>query len=274
MKGWLYKDSLKPIAELDGSGVVVAEFVYGSKYNVPDYVVKGGVSYRIVSDHLGSPRFIINSATGAITVRMDYEEFGNVLADTSAGIIPFGFAGGLYDSDTGLVRFGARDYDPAVGRWTSKDPIEFDGGDSNLYGYILGDPINYTDQTGHESIAGTLGRGFGRATGIALGRGVGVGLGSLGGPLGSLAGGILGGALGELAGDAISSLLGDQDVPNSYEASGKKGRERLNDTGLEGMPDEEVKRRARDKSLSGEERRRYQREEKARRERNKQKRCQ
>lgn len=39
----------------------------------------------------------------------------------------FGFAGGLYDRVTGLVRFGARDYDPSVGRWTTKDAIPFEG---------------------------------------------------------------------------------------------------------------------------------------------------
>ena len=35
-----------------------------------------------------------------------------------------------------LVRFGARDYDPTIGRWTAKDPIDFAGGDTNLYGYV------------------------------------------------------------------------------------------------------------------------------------------
>jgi RHS repeat-associated protein len=35
--------------------------------------------------------------------------------------VPFGFAGGLQDKDTGLVRFGYRDYDPDVGRWTAKE---------------------------------------------------------------------------------------------------------------------------------------------------------
>jgi RHS repeat-associated protein len=49
--------------------------------------------------------------------------------------IPFGFAGGLYDPDTGLVRFGARDRDVSVGRWTAKDPIGFDGG-GNLFVYV------------------------------------------------------------------------------------------------------------------------------------------
>jgi len=42
------------VAELDGTGAVVGRFVYGSRSNVPDYVVKGGVTYRIVSDHLGT----------------------------------------------------------------------------------------------------------------------------------------------------------------------------------------------------------------------------
>jgi len=60
----------------------------------------------------------------------------------------FGFAGGLYDADTGLVRFGARDYDPVVGRWTSKDPILFAGGQANLYVYVGGDPINFIDPSG------------------------------------------------------------------------------------------------------------------------------
>jgi len=56
--------------------------------------------------------------------------------------------GGIYDPDTGLVRFGARDYDPEVGRWTSKDPLLFNGGDSNLYAYVGNDPINFIDPKG------------------------------------------------------------------------------------------------------------------------------
>ena len=62
--------------------------------------------------------------------------------------LPFGFAGGLYDQDTNLVHFGARDYDPEVGRWITKDPIGFGGGDTNLYGYVAGDPVNFVDPSG------------------------------------------------------------------------------------------------------------------------------
>ncbi len=41
-----------------------------------------------------------------------------------------------------------RHYDPETGRWLSKDPILFAGGDTNLYGYVLNDPVNFIDPTG------------------------------------------------------------------------------------------------------------------------------
>jgi RHS repeat-associated protein len=63
-------------------------------------------------------------------------------------VIPFGFAGGHYDPDTGLVRFGARDYDPETGRWTAKDPKLFAGNYANLYAYVSHDPVNLQDPFG------------------------------------------------------------------------------------------------------------------------------
>ncbi|WP_337288533.1 RHS repeat-associated core domain-containing protein [Candidatus Methylomirabilis sp.] len=148
VQGWLYQNQLNPVAELDGSGNVVSHFVYGTKANVPDYLIKAGVTYRIVSDHLGSPRLVVNTADGSTAQQLDYDEFANVITDTHRGFQPFGFAGGLYDADTGLVRFGARDYDAETGRWTAKDPIGFGGGDTNLYGYVLNDPVNFVDPNG------------------------------------------------------------------------------------------------------------------------------
>ncbi len=148
IQGFLYQNQLNPVAELDGTGVVVSRFVYGTKANVPDYMVKSGVTYRIVSDHLGSPRLVVNTSTGAVAQRIDYDEFGQITLDTNPGFQPFGFAGGLYDTQTGLTRFGARDYDAQVGRWAAKDPIKFSGGDTNLFGYVVSDPINFTDHIG------------------------------------------------------------------------------------------------------------------------------
>jgi RHS repeat-associated protein len=54
----------------------------------------------------------------------------------------------LHDRDTGLVRFGFRDYDPDTSRWTAKDPIGFAGGNVDLYGYCLNDPVNWIDPSG------------------------------------------------------------------------------------------------------------------------------
>jgi RHS repeat-associated protein len=146
-QGFLYSDQLRPVAELDGAGNVVARFIYGRHRNVPDAMVKGGKTYRIVMDHLGSPRMVIDTQTGAVAQRTDYDEFGRVLMQTTPGLQLFGFAGGIYDKDTGFVRFGARDYDPFAGRWTAKDPIRFRGG-LNLYAYAINNPVNYRDFTG------------------------------------------------------------------------------------------------------------------------------
>jgi len=148
VQGFLYQNQLNPVAELDGSGTLVSRFVYASKGNIPDYLIKNGTTYRIISDHLGSPRLVVNVTTGVVIQRMDYDEFGQVITDTNPGFQPFGFAGGLYDRDTKLVRFGARDYDAETGRWTAKDPIGFAGGDTNLYGYVLNDPVNLVDSAG------------------------------------------------------------------------------------------------------------------------------
>ncbi len=148
VQGFLYENDLRPVAELDGSNNVVSRFVYGTHVNVPDYLIKSGNTYRILTDHLGSPRLVVDTATGQIVQRIDYDAFGTILQDTNPGFQPFGFAGGLNDRDTKLIRFGARDYDPETGRWTAKDPIGFAGGDTNLYGYVRSSPASFIDPNG------------------------------------------------------------------------------------------------------------------------------
>ena len=154
--GFIYDDD-RLVAQLNASNAIVSQFIYASSDSVPDYMLTGGVIYRIFSDHLGSPRLIVNASTGQIAERIDYDEFGNVTTDTNPGFQPFGFAGGLYDQDTKLVRFGARDYDASIGRWTAKDPILFSGSDSNLYGYALNDPVNLTDPNGLDNVPDVFG---------------------------------------------------------------------------------------------------------------------
>jgi RHS repeat-associated protein len=145
--GFLYNGD-QIVAQLDGSNQLVSQFVYGTNASSPDYMVSGGVTYRIFSDQLGSPVIVVDTSTGALAEEISYDEFGNIISDTNPGFQPFGFAGGLYDQDTKLVHFGAREYSPAIGRWTAKDPTLFAGGDTNLYSYVLNDPVNRTDLSG------------------------------------------------------------------------------------------------------------------------------
>jgi RHS repeat-associated protein len=163
VQGWLYQDQLRPVAQLDGSNNVVARFVYGSKPNVPDYMVTSGGMYRILSDHLGSPRAVVDVSSGNLIETLNFDEFGNE-TDTLAGTlptgyvrIPFGFAGGLYDPDTGLARFGARDYDATTGRWTTKDPAGLDAEQRNVYAYVEDDPVNRIDFSGDDWRTWTFG---------------------------------------------------------------------------------------------------------------------
>src|SRR5690606_36479589 len=87
--GWLYTDHLNPVAELNADGSIRSRFIYADKFNVPAYMVRVGVTYRIISDHLGSPRLAINTSTGAVVQRMDYDEFGRIIQDTNPGFQPF-----------------------------------------------------------------------------------------------------------------------------------------------------------------------------------------
>ena len=147
---WLYGDGLMPLAEFDGTGNLKRSFIYTGEAT-PTAFIQGGQTYHIVSDHLGSPRLIVDDS-GAVMRRIDYDAYGNVIADSNPGMdLPFGFAGGMTDPDHELIRFGVRDYQPSMGRWTAKDPILFNGG-LNLYGYVQNDPVNRVDREGKQSV--------------------------------------------------------------------------------------------------------------------------
>ena len=138
-------------------------------------------TYYLLYNHLGSLQ-AVTDAQGNIFKELTYDSFGNIVKDItydrSGNIIigndqyfpnlhvNLGFSGGLYDQETKLTRFGYRDYDAETGKWTAKDPIGFAGGDTNLYGYVLGDPVNFVDPLGLFMSGGT-GAGAGFHLGIA-----------------------------------------------------------------------------------------------------------
>jgi RHS repeat-associated protein len=144
---YLWEGLTRLLAVYDGSGALLMRFEYALG-RTPISMVSAGATYYFGYDQVGSLRAVSN-ASGTLVKKVDYDSFGNIVGDTAPTFkVPFGFAGGLHDRDTGLVRFGYRDYDPDVGRWTAKDPIGFEGGDTDLYGYCLNDPVNWVDPFG------------------------------------------------------------------------------------------------------------------------------
>jgi RHS repeat-associated protein len=93
-----------------------------------------------------------------VTTR-ERDAWGNVLASTGTLAGPFGFVGGggyQQDTDSGLMLLGARYYDPSVGRFISRDPTRYGGGDANLYRYCANNPANGTDPSGKLAIVDDL----------------------------------------------------------------------------------------------------------------------
>ena len=144
---FIYDKFARLIAELAPNFSVKSRFVYATQGHSPDYMIHNGQNYYFLKDQLGSILQVLNSS-GVVIQDISYDEFGIVLSDTNPGFQPFGFAGGHYDFETGLVRFGARDYDAEIGRWLVRDPIGFNGGDTNLFAYVNNDPVNFIDPEG------------------------------------------------------------------------------------------------------------------------------
>jgi RHS repeat-associated protein len=104
--------------------------------------------YHLYYDQVGSLRVVADEA-GNVVKEVLYDSFGRILGDTNPAMrVPLGVGFGLHDRDTGWVRMGWRDYDPETGRFTALDPIGYAGGDSDLYGYCLDDPVNNADPLG------------------------------------------------------------------------------------------------------------------------------
>jgi RHS repeat-associated protein len=145
-------------ALLDPTGNFTAVYGYATNRAAPDFEIIGGVTYRVITDQLGSVRLLVNSSDMSIKERLDYDEFGQVTFDANPGFQLYGFAGGTFSIATFNMGHEFRTYDPSIGRWTTKDPIGFNGGDTNLYGYVLNDPVNFVDPSGLRSPLVPLGQ--------------------------------------------------------------------------------------------------------------------
>lgn len=101
-----------------------------------------------LKDHQGNNRVVINTA-GTVEETSHYYPFGGVYAGTG-NVQPYKYNGKEYDSKKGLnwYDYRARQYDAAVGRFTTLDPLSDKYYGNSLYAYCLNNPVRFIDPTG------------------------------------------------------------------------------------------------------------------------------
>lgn len=112
--------------------------------------VSGGLYFLL--DHLNSTMAMANPA-GSLSAQTQYEAYGKSGGGT---LTRYGFTGREEDALTSLNYHRARWLDPAIGRFVSQDPIEFNGGDFNLYAYVRDSPLSLTDRMGQKPDCGLV----------------------------------------------------------------------------------------------------------------------
>ncbi len=116
----------------------------------------GGMIYA--RDHLGSVRDVLSSVNGSRVASYDYDPYGNPTQSDGQAATDFRYAGMFYHQESGLYLTRFRAYDPATGRWLSRDPVGQLGG-VNLYAYAEPDPVSYRDPAGNGAFATLVDKG-------------------------------------------------------------------------------------------------------------------
>jgi RHS repeat-associated protein len=127
------------------SGTPVATMLTGSANELLTRTDASGTN-SYLPDGLCSTLALIDSA-GVLQTQYTYDPFGNTTASGAATTSKNAYTG-REDDGTGLYYLRNRYYSPGLQRFISEDPIEFGGGDANLYSYVLNNPILYTDSSG------------------------------------------------------------------------------------------------------------------------------
>jgi RHS repeat-associated protein len=154
IKQWVWCDGAQPCEERDGSNAVTKRF-YGQGEQI------GGTPYFFTSDHLGSIREMTDLA-GTVRARYDYDPYGRMLKISGDLESDFGFTGFYRHQVSGLSLTFYRAYDPELGRWLSKDPLD-ESSKINRYDYCANDPVNQIDPDGRfiiQIIGGVIGGGI------------------------------------------------------------------------------------------------------------------
>lgn len=139
-------DGIDSVQELSG-GSPTANVLLGPGFDeVLQRTDSAGVR-TVVADGLGSALALIDP-TGAIQTQYTYGPFGATELTGEGTDNPNQHTGRERDG-TEMYYQRARYYDTTVGRFVSEDPIEFAGDGVNLYPYVAGNPVNFTDRRGY-----------------------------------------------------------------------------------------------------------------------------
>ena len=142
------------------SGDVVTTYYYDADDRL-FALERGGERYYVGTDAVGSPRLVVKASDGSVVRKLAYDSYGVEKDAAGTFELAIGYAGGLRDAATGLVRFGARDYDPVAGRFTASDPTFFRGSPENLYQYANNNPITQRDPSGLACVGWSMYATFG-----------------------------------------------------------------------------------------------------------------
>ena len=100
-----------------GDGRREWEFIYDGNERLPRFAEVDGSRFTLDFDQAGSLK-VVSNERGSVVKAVQYDPFGVRMWDSNPGLyLPMGHAGGIDDPDTGLTRFGGRDYDPDTGCW-------------------------------------------------------------------------------------------------------------------------------------------------------------
>ena len=140
-----------PIGELDSTNGVTRWFVrgLGIAEGTGDMIAEiddSGDAHFYLSNHRGDTLLVLNDS-GNQESYLQYDAFGNVVTNTGSFSPTYKFSTKEFLSDVELYLYQRRVYDPVAGRWTQRDPIDYQ--DSiNLYQFCGNNPVNGVDLYG------------------------------------------------------------------------------------------------------------------------------
>ncbi len=140
-------DMSNVLAETDSAGNITNYYVYG--LGPVSKITAGGQRYTYHFDNIGNTVSMTDDSQKVVN-KYAYDEFGKALSVSETTPNSFRYVGkyGVMDEGNGLLYMRARYYDVENGRFISKDPLGFNGGDLNLYEYVGGNPVTSIDPTG------------------------------------------------------------------------------------------------------------------------------